>query len=163
MTGKLATAMAAALLSATTVFGDMWSDFVNPPDATNVVPYAMYWIGDNPPPVEIEESGGVVTRKEAIADAVDEKRVNEARENLYNVRRRLEDILYNANLSVNKGTDPEKLARINNIIMELEKSVINLGSAISESDESENVELTEEQIAELKAAREEKIESKKKQ
>ena len=105
---------------------------------------------------ELEESGGVVTRKEAIADAVDEKRVNEARENLYNVRRRLEDIL-------NKGTDPEKLARINNIIMELEKSVINLGSAISESDESENVELTEEQIAELKAAREEKIESKKKQ
>ena len=112
---------------------------------------------------ELEESGGVVTRKEAIADAVDEKRVNEARENLYNVRRRLEDILYNANLSVDKGTDPEKLARINNIIMELEKSVINLGSAISESDESENVELTEEQIAELKAAREEKIESKKKQ
>ena len=112
---------------------------------------------------ELEESGGVVTRKEAIADAVDEKRVNEARENLYNVRRRLEDILYNANLSVDKSTDPEKLARINNIIMELEKSVINLGSAISESDESENVELTEEQIAELKAAREEKIESKKKQ
>lgn len=33
--------------------------FVNQPDATNVVPYAMYWIGDNPPPVEIEESGGV--------------------------------------------------------------------------------------------------------
>ena len=52
----------------------------------------------------------------------------------------------------NKGTDPEKLARINNIIMELEKSVINLGSAISESDESENVQLTEEQIAELKNA-----------
>jgi len=112
---------------------------------------------------ELEESGGVVTRKEAIADAVDEKRVNEARENLYNVRRRLEDILYNANLSVDKGTDPEKLARINNIIMELEKSVINLGSAISESDESENVELTEEQIAELKAAREEKTAGKKKQ
>ena len=112
---------------------------------------------------ELEESGGVVTRKEAIADAVDEKRVNEARENLYNVRRRLEDILYNANLSVDKGTDPEKLARINNIIMELEKLVINLGSAISESDESENVELTEEQIAELKAAREEKTAGKKKQ
>ena len=111
---------------------------------------------------ELEEGGGVVTRKEAIADAIDEKRVNEARENLYNVRRRLEDILYNANLSVNNGTDPERLARINNIIMELEKSVINLGSVISESDESENVELTEEQIAELKAAREEKTSKKKK-
>ena len=111
---------------------------------------------------ELEEGGGVVTRKEAIADAVDEKRVNEARENLYNVRRRLEDILYNANLSVNKDTDPERLARINNIIMELEKSVINLGSVISESDESENVELTEEQIEELRAAREEKTSQKKK-
>ena len=111
---------------------------------------------------ELEAGGGVVTRKEAIADAVDEKRVNEARENLYNVRRRLEDILYNANLSVNNGTDPEKLARINNIIMELEKSVINLGSVISESEESENVELTDEQIAELKAAREEITGKKKK-
>ena len=110
---------------------------------------------------ELETDGGVVTKKEAIADAVDEKRVNEARENLYNVRRRLEDILYNANLSVNKGTDPEKLARINNIIMELEKSVINLGSVISESEESENVQLTDEQIAELKAAREEITGSKK--
>ena len=100
--------------------------------------------------------------KEAIDDAVDEKRVNEARENLYNVRRRLEDILYNANLSVNKGPDPEKLAKINNIIMELEKSVINLGSVISESEESENVELTDEQIAELKAAREETISKSKK-
>ena len=111
---------------------------------------------------ELEEGGGVITMKEAIADAVDEKRVNEARENLYNVRRRLEDILYNANLSVNKGTDPEKLAKINNIIMELEKSVINLGSVISESEESENVELTDEQIAELKAAREETISKSKK-
>ena len=32
--------------------------FVNPP-ASNIVPYVMYWIGNNPPPVEIEESGGV--------------------------------------------------------------------------------------------------------
>jgi metallo-beta-lactamase family protein len=110
---------------------------------------------------ELEEGGGVISMKEAIADAVDEKRVNEARENLYNVRRRLEDILYNANLSVNNGTDPEKLARINNTIMELEKSVINLGSVISESSESDNVELTEEQIAELKEAREETISQKK--
>ncbi|MGX8774343.1 MAG: hypothetical protein ACSW8G_04715, partial [Bacillota bacterium] len=66
-------------------------------------------------------------------------------------------IIYNANLTVSKEVDPERLARINNIILELEKSAINLGSVISESDESENVELTDEQIAELKAAREETI------
>lgn len=32
--------------------------YVQPP-ASNVVPFAMYYVGDNPPPVEIEESGGV--------------------------------------------------------------------------------------------------------
>ena len=106
---------------------------------------------------ELEVGGGVVTMNAAVADAADEKMINEARENLYNVRRRLEDIIYNANLSVSKEIDPERLARINNIILELEKSAINLGSVISESDASENVELTEEQIAELKAAREETI------
>ena len=106
---------------------------------------------------ELEVGGGVVTMNAAVADAADEKMVNEARENLYNVRRRLEDIIYNANLSVSKEIDPERLARINNIILELEKSAINLGSVISESDASENVELTDEQIAELKAVREETI------
>ena len=29
------------------------------PPASNVVPFAMYYVGDNPPPVKIEESGGV--------------------------------------------------------------------------------------------------------
>lgn len=32
--------------------------FVNPP-ASNIVPYAMYYLGNDPPPVEIVESGGV--------------------------------------------------------------------------------------------------------
>jgi metallo-beta-lactamase family protein len=112
---------------------------------------------------ELEAGGSVVSMKEAIAEAVDERTINEARDNLYNVRRRLEDIIYNTNLSVDQTTDPEKLAKINNIILELEKSAINLGAVISESDEDENVELTDEQIAELKAAREERTSKKKKQ
>ena len=112
---------------------------------------------------ELEAGGSVVSMKEAIAEAVDERTINEARDNLYNVRRRLEDIIYNTNLSVDQSTDPEKLAKINNIILELEKSAINLGAVISESDEDENVELTDEQIAELKAAREERTSKKKKQ
>ena len=40
MTGKLATAMAAALLPVATVFGDMWGDFVDPPDSAK--PWAYY-------------------------------------------------------------------------------------------------------------------------
>lgn len=32
---------------------------IHPPVASNALPFAMYWVGNNPPPVEIEESGGV--------------------------------------------------------------------------------------------------------
>ena len=110
---------------------------------------------------ELQHSGEVVTMKEAIAEAVDERKINEARDNLYNVRRRLEDIIYNTDLSVDNTTDPEKLAKINNIILELEKSAINLGAVITESEEDENVQLTDEQRQQLKEAREEKIREKK--
>ena len=91
--------------------------------------------------------------KEAMAEAVDERSVNDARDNLFNIRRRLEDIIYNTNLSIDQNTDPEKLAKINNIILELEKSAINLGATISERDEEEGIQLTEE---DREAIREEK-------
>ena len=94
-----------------------------------------------------------------MAEAVDEKTVNTARENLFNVRRRLEDIIYNTDLSVDQNTDPEKLARINNIILELEKSAINLGATISESDEDDGIELS---AADIEAIKEEKEKQKNK-
>lgn len=40
MTGKLATAMAVVLLPVAAVFGDMWGDFVDPPDSAK--PWAYY-------------------------------------------------------------------------------------------------------------------------
>ena len=105
---------------------------------------------------ELETGGSeIVNMKEAMAEAVDEKAINGARDNLYNVRRRLEDILYNTNLRVDCSSDPEKLAKINNLILELEKSAINLGAVISERDTDDGLNLTEEQVAQLKAKREE--------
>ena len=112
---------------------------------------------------ELEPAEGtVVNMKEAMADAVDEKAINNARDNLFNVRRRLENIMYNTDLSIDKSTDPDKLARINNIILELEKSAINLGAVISESDEDDGIALTDSEIKELKEEREERSKKKKK-
>ena len=112
---------------------------------------------------ELEPTEGtVVNMKEAMADAVDEKAINNARDNLFNVRRRLENIMYNTDLSIDKSTDPDKLARINNIILELEKSAINLGAVISESDEDDGIALTDSEIKELKEEREERSKKKKK-
>lgn len=102
--------------------------------------------------------GAAVDMKAAMAEAVDEKSVNDARDNLFHVRRRLEDIIYNTNLSIDQNTEPEKLARINNIILELEKSAINLGATISERDEDDGIVLTAEDI---EAIRQEKEKEKK--
>ena len=46
-----------------------------------------------------------------MAEAVDEKTINEARHNLFVVRRRLEDIIYNTDLAVGNETSPEQLAK----------------------------------------------------
>ena len=105
---------------------------------------------------ELEPSGSVVSMKEALAEAIDERTVNETRDSLFNIRRRLENIMYNTDLSIDQNTDPEKMVKINNIILELEKSAINLGAVISETDMNENVELTDEQREQLRQAREEK-------
>ncbi|MBQ6400987.1 MAG: MBL fold metallo-hydrolase [Firmicutes bacterium] len=104
---------------------------------------------------ELEASSGqVLNMEQAMAEAVDEKRINESRDNLFNVRRRLEDILYNADLAVDQETSPEKLAKINNIILELEKSAINLGTVLTEGKEDDNIiELTSKDLAMLEAAK----------
>ena len=92
---------------------------------------------------------------EAMAEAVDEKTVNEARANLFNVRRRLEDIIYNTDLAVGNDTSPEQLAKINNIILELEKSAINLGATLTEGkDGTKDIELTPADKASIAAAKE---------
>ena len=106
--------------------------------------------------IELESaSGQVLNMEEAMAEAVDEKMINESRHNLFNIRRRLEDIIYNTDLAVGPNTSPEKLARINNIILELEKSAINLGTVLTEgTGETENIELTSEDKASVAAARE---------
>ena len=100
-------------------------------------------------------SGEVISMKEAMAEAVDEKTINEARHNLFVVRRRLEDIIYNTDLAVGNDTPPEQLAKINNIILELEKSAINLGAILTEGkDGDKDIELTPADKASIEAAKE---------
>ncbi|MDD6311540.1 MAG: MBL fold metallo-hydrolase [Firmicutes bacterium] len=122
-------------------------------------------LGYKPIPIVVNseyelESGTeeVVSMQQAMEAEVDEKKINDTRMELYDVRRRLEDIIYNANLSFDKDTSPEKLARIKNIIQELEKSAINLGETIAESDEnSENIEISTSDMNKIKASRVRKV------
>lgn len=85
----------------------------------------------------ILEKDEIISREEVMEDAVDEEALNNLRKNLFEIHRGIEDILYNAKLAVGQNVSKEKLAKINNMVLELEKSTINLGSAVSEAQEED--------------------------
>lgn len=78
------------------------------------------------------EKNEIVSETQTMDDAVDAETVNNIRHNLLDIHRRTEDILYNTNLALGGKISREKLSQINNIVLELEKSTINLGSAVSD-------------------------------
>lgn len=82
----------------------------------------------------ILEKGSTMSVGEVMEDAVDEETLNNLRNNLFKIHRGIEDILYNTKLAVGEDISKEKLAKINNMVLELEKSTINLGSVVSEED-----------------------------
>ena len=81
------------------------------------------------------ENDEVVSMEQAMKDEVDEEMLNGLRTNLFDIHRRIEDILYNTKLAVGDDISPDKLSEINNMVLELEKSTINLGSAVSDADD----------------------------
>lgn len=83
------------------------------------------------------EKDEIVEERDMIDDYIDEETINNTNETLSDIHRRIEDILYNTKLAVNEKTSPEKLAKINNMVMELEKSTINLGAAVSDGNDKE--------------------------
>ena len=78
------------------------------------------------------EKDEIVSETQAMDDAVDAETVNNIRHNLLDIHRRTEDILYNTNLALGGKISREELSQINNMVLELEKSTINLGSAVSD-------------------------------
>lgn len=78
------------------------------------------------------EKDEIVNIEQAMAEAVDAETLAKTKNNLADIQRRLEDILYTARLAVDADIEPEKLARISNIVLELEKATINLGAEIGQ-------------------------------
>lgn len=78
------------------------------------------------------EKDEIVNIEQAMAEAVDDETVAKTKSNLADIERRLEEIVATAKLAVDADIDPEKMARINNIVLELEKATINLGAEIGQ-------------------------------
>ena len=78
------------------------------------------------------EKDEIVNIEQAMAEAVDAETIAKTKNNLADIERRLEDIIATAKLAVDADIEPEKMARINNIVLELEKATINLGAEIGQ-------------------------------
>lgn len=78
------------------------------------------------------EKDEILNKQEAMQDAMDSEALESVKKNIADIHRRLEGILYNTHLAVDSKLTPEKLAKINNIVLELEKDSVNLGAAVTE-------------------------------
>lgn len=66
--------------------------------------------------------------------AAEADKIQKVRDKLSSIHLDLEQILYSANLAVEENISDKKITLINNIIQELEKSTINLATAVNEDD-----------------------------
>lgn len=82
----------------------------------------------------ILERDEILNKEKALKDAMDSEALEGIKKNISDIHRRLEEILYNTHLAVDGGLSPEKMAKINNIVLELEKDSVNLGAAVTEED-----------------------------
>ena len=105
-------------------------------------------LGYDPIPVlgnseyELQTGDNVIMNKENAAKAAaDDEDVQKVRNKIANIHKELESILYNADMVVGPLISEERLVQINNIVQELEKSTLNLGSAVSSRDFSDHAEV----------------------
>jgi len=80
------------------------------------------------------ETGELLSKDEIIKDAIDEEAVSKLQDKLAEVEKNLEGLLESARGAVAGEISPEKLAAINNIVLELEKASLNLGSSVTAED-----------------------------
>ncbi len=76
----------------------------------------------------------IVNMDSAREQAAEADKIQKVRDKLSSIHLDLEQILYSANLAVEENISDKKITLINNIIQELEKSTINLATAVNEDD-----------------------------
>ena len=80
------------------------------------------------------ETGTLLSKEEIIKEAIDEEAVVKLQDKLAEVEANLSGLLDAARGAVSGEISPEKLAAINNIVQELEKASLNLGSSVTAED-----------------------------
>lgn len=76
------------------------------------------------------ESGSMFTMEETIKDVMDEDAVMELRERISRINSELEEVLKNSDMAIGDDTSQDKITDIYNTVLDLEKDVVRLGSAL---------------------------------
>jgi len=80
------------------------------------------------------ETGELLSKEEVIAEVIDEKGVEDLKIKIVNIQEELAKMLESTKDAMEGGVSAEKLQQINNIVLELEKASVNLGSSITAED-----------------------------
>ena len=67
-------------------------------------------------------------------EGLKDEEIQDVRQQISSIHRDIENILYNTDLAMGRNVSEEKLVRINNIVQELAKATLVLGSVVTEED-----------------------------
>ena len=91
----------------------------------------------------------VMTMQEAVAEMAGAEQIAGVRDRIAGIHDDLERILYNTQLAVGDRISAERMAEIKNVVLELEKNALNLGSVVT-SEERPPEQKKEERVPEQK-------------
>lgn len=77
------------------------------------------------------ETGELLSKEELIREVIDEEGITSLRDKISGIESDIQNILDRTRGKMSSDISPERLAQINNIVLELEKASINLGSTIT--------------------------------
>lgn len=83
------------------------------------------------------ENNKIVNKEQALREAVNQEGLVNIKKRISDIHYDLEKILYNTQLAMDEELSPQRVAEINNIVLELEKMSLNLGSAVTKQDHTE--------------------------
>ena len=80
------------------------------------------------------ETADLLEIEETNAQGVDKDEISNLRARIWRVHDTLENVLYNSSLIATDDIDPEKFNNIKNVVIDLEKNAVNLGSKLTKDD-----------------------------
>ena len=73
----------------------------------------------------------IVSKEEIYEDAIDNEVVEATKQRIIEIHDQIENLLYNTGLVMGEKISPEKMSRINDLVLALQKDSLNLGSVIT--------------------------------